>query len=369
MLHTRQEAVVWLVVVRTRQMLRLILISSLTLVWVVASEVSVAAQSQQESIRVVVTLPVYADLVREIGGSAVEVSAIANPNEDAHFVRPKPSFALDLRRADVFVTTGLDLELWVPVLLDRASNSAVLEGGRGYIAAYPGIQLLDIPISLDRSGGDVHIYGNPHLTTDPLRALQVARNIATGLKRAAPGQADNFNHGLQNFTDQIYQRLFGDRLIELLGGETLEQLALSGNLFEFLEANKFEDVPLINVLGGWLAEAESFRGRQIICYHKNWTYFEDRFQVECADYVEAKPGMPPTPGHVSQLITRMHDEKIGVLLGATYFDRRKLKAVADRGNARLVQVPMSPGVIEGVDNYFSLVDTWVKSLAHAFAGP
>ena len=97
---------------------------------------------QRAPVRVVTTLPIYAELVREIGGAEVEVSSIANPNEDAHFVRPKPSFALDLRRAEAFVTTGLDLELWVPTLLDRASNTAILEGGRGYITAYTGIQLL-----------------------------------------------------------------------------------------------------------------------------------------------------------------------------------------------------------------------------------
>ena len=243
--------------------------------------------------RVVTTLPIYAELVREIGGAEVEVSSIANPNEDAHFVRPKPSFALDLRRAEVFVTTGLDLELWVPTLLDRAGNTAVLEGGRGYITAYTGVQLLDIPVAADRSAGDVHIFGNPHLTTDPLRTLQVARNITVGLKRVAPDRADHFDRGLADLADRIHSRLFGDRLIELLGAETLEQLALGGNLFEFLEGNEFDGVTLIDQLGGWFAAAESFRNRQIICYHKNWAYLEERFQVRCADYVEAKPGIPP----------------------------------------------------------------------------
>ncbi|MEJ2153685.1 MAG: metal ABC transporter substrate-binding protein, partial [Gemmatimonadota bacterium] len=84
-------------------------------------------------LRVVTTLPIYATLTRAIGGDEVEVTSIANPNEDAHFVRPKPSFALDLRRADMFVTTGLDLELWVPTLLDKAGNAKVSEGGQGYV--------------------------------------------------------------------------------------------------------------------------------------------------------------------------------------------------------------------------------------------
>lgn len=348
-------------------MFRTAFISLLAIAWTITPEVAGAVMRQQAPIRVVVTLPVYADLAREIGGEAVEVSAIANPNEDAHFVRPKPSFALDLRRADAFVTTGLDLELWVPVLLDRAGNTAVLEGGPGYITAYTGIQLLDIPVTADRGGGDVHIYGNPHLTTDPLRALQVARNITTGLKRIAPNQAENFDRRLQGLTAEIHQRLFGERLVELLGGEALEQLALNGNLFGFLEANEFNDVSLIDMLGGWLYEAEPFRGGQMICYHKNWAYLEDRFQVRCVDYVETNPGMPPTPRHVSRLMSLIDDENIGVFLAATYFERRRLEAISSRGNLRLVRVPLSPGAAEGADNYFSLVDTWVTSLADAFA--
>lgn len=317
-------------------------------------------------IRVVATLPVYASLVKEIGGAEVDVESIAHPNEDAHFVRPKPSFALDLRRADMFITTGLDLELWVPPLLDRAGNTSVLEGGRGYVTAYTGIKLLEIPVAADRSAGDVHIYGNPHLTTDPLRTLQVARNITTGLKRVAPDRAAAFDAGLASFTDRVHRRLFGDQLVEALGGETLEQLALKGNLISFLQSNEYQGQPLMAQLGGWLAAAAPFRGKQIICYHKNWAYLEERFQVTCVDYVEAKPGIPPTPGHVADLIKRIQEDHIAVLLAASYFDRKKVETVASRGGARLVQVPLAPGAREGVDDYFQLVDVWVNELAAAF---
>jgi ABC-type Zn uptake system ZnuABC Zn-binding protein ZnuA len=321
----------------------------------------------QDPVRVVTTLPIYAELVREIGGAEVQVTSIANPNEDAHFVRPKPSFARDLRRADVFVTTGLDLELWVPILLDRAGNGDVLEGGRGYITAYTGVDLLDIPVTADRSGGDVHIFGNPHLTTDPLRTVQVARNITAGLKRVAPDRAAHFDAGLAAFADRVHRRLFGDRLVELLGAETLEQLALKHTLYEFLESQEFDGAPLIEQLSGWLGAAEPFRGQRLICYHKNWAYFEDRFAVRCADYVESKPGIAPTPRHVARLIERMQEENLDVVIAATYFDRSKVETVATRGGATLVRVPLSPGVREEIDDYFTLVDTWVNELANAFS--
>lgn len=319
-----------------------------------------------DPVRVAATLPVYGSLVRSIGGDQVEVTSIAAPNEDAHFVRPKPSFALRIRRADLFITTGLDLELWVPTLLDKAGNAGVMEGSRGYVTAYTGIELLDIPATADRSAGDIHIYGNPHLHTDPLRALQVARNITRGLKSVAPERAATWDRGLAEFADRIYRRTFGDRLVELLGGETLEELARSGNLFSFLEENTFRGTRLIDQLGGWLEAGEAFRGRRIICYHKNWAYFEDRFRVTCAEYVEAKPGIPPTPRHVSRLIDLMQSRGIGVLLAANYFDRNKIETVARRGGAVPVIVTLYPGGAPGVEDYFDLVDHWVESLASAF---
>jgi ABC-type Zn uptake system ZnuABC Zn-binding protein ZnuA len=324
---------------------------------------------QADPVRVVATLPVYADLVKKIGGAQVDVSAIAAPNEDAHFVRPKPSFALSIRRADLFITTGLDLELWAPTVLDRARNADVAEGGRGYVTAYTGIELLDIPVVADRSGGDVHIFGNPHLTTDPLRALQVARNITVGLGRVAPDRTRVWSAGLERFTEEIHRRLFGDRLMELLGGDLLERLALQGRLHTFLESEEFEGRPLISELGGWLGVAEAFRGRDIICYHKNWAYLEDRFGVRCAEFVEAKPGIPPTPGHVVSLLEKMTSERIEVILAASHYDERKVETVAERGRARSVVVALNPGGRAGVEDYFALVDSWIDGLALAFAGP
>ncbi len=318
-------------------------------------------------LRVVATLPVYAELVRTIAGDAVEVTAIADPAEDAHFVRPKPSYALRIRQADAFVTTGLDLELWVPALLDKAGNAKVKEGGQGYITAYPGIELLDVPTSHDRSQGDIHIYGNPHLFTDPLNVLQIARNITAGLKNVDAGDAAMFDAKLAAYTDRLYRRLYGDALVDMLGGATLERLSHQGKLLDFLAAQDYQGQPLTARLGGWLGAAQPFRGRKIVCYHKNWAYFENRFGVTCVDYVEAKPGIPPTPGHVGDLIDLMKHQGINVLLAANYFDPAKVKAVAARAGGTAVIVPLQPGG-PGTPTYFDVVDRWVGSLAAAFAG-
>jgi len=324
-----------------------------------------APEIPREPVRVVVTLPVYASIAQAIGGAEVDVMSIADPNEDSHFVRPKPSYALELRRADMFVTTGLDLELWVPALLDKAGNSDVMEGRSGYVTAYTGITLLDIPVAADRSQGDVHIFGNPHLHTDPLRALQIARNITTGLKRVAPDRAEHFDAGLAAYQTETYERLFGSVLVEMLGGDILEQLALNGNLFDFLAGNDFEGTPLSHRLGGWLKEGEALRGEDIICYHVNWSYFEDRFGVNCADYVETKPGIQATPRHVAHLIDMMRGEGLSVVLAASYFDTGRVETVASRGDAQPVVVPMQTGAGPGLDSYFDLVDLWITELSSA----
>jgi zinc/manganese transport system substrate-binding protein len=317
-------------------------------------------------VRVVVTLPVYAAVTTAIGGSEVTVVSIADPHEDAHFVRPKPSFAAEIRRADMFVTTGLDLELWVPPLLDRAANKKVSEGGVGYVTTYTGVKLLEVPTSTDRSAGDIHIFGNPHVFTDPLNMVIVARNIATGLKKVAPDRAAVWDKGLATFTDGIYHRLYGDKLVEIVGGEALANLSRQGKLFSFLQQTPYEGKPLTGQLGGWLAAAEPFRGKDVICYHKNWAYFEDRFQVNCAEFVEAKPGIPPTPGHVAKLIDMMKSQHITVIMAADYFGRNKVETVANRAGAKAVMMPLETGGEAGVNTYYDLVDRWVRNLAAAF---
>ena len=319
-------------------------------------------------VRVVATLPIYAAIVRAIGGADVDVSAIADPREDAHFVRPKPSFAADIRRADLFITTGLDLELWVPALLDKAANTRVSEGGPGYVTTWTGIRLLDLPASADRSGGDIHLFGNPHVFTDPLNAILIARNITTGLKRVAPDRAAVWDRGLASFTDQIRRRLYGEKLVEIVGGDALDNLARAGKLHDFLETTPYEGKPLAAALGGWLATASAFHDREIICYHKNWAYFEDRFDVHCAEYVEAKPGIPPTPGHVARLISLMKDKSIAVMIAADYFGRDKVETVAKRAGATAVMMPLQPTGDAGMATYFNVVDRWVNGLAAAFRG-
>ena len=320
-------------------------------------------------VKVVTSLSTYAAIAREIVGERGDVTSIGGGYDNPHFVEPKPSFVPALAGADVFVTTGLDLELWVPALLDKANNPKVTEGGPGYVAAYSGVDLLDVPASYSRSGGDIHVFGNPHIWTGPLNAVQIARNILTGLRRVSPENADYFSAREKAFEDRLFRGLYGDELVKLLGGQALADLDRQGKLFEFLTSKQYQGTTLISRLGGWLKQGEVFRGKQLVCYHKEWDYFSREFQVPCVDYIEPKPGIPPTPSHVQEVITEMKERHIPVLFAGNYYDRSQIEEVAARTGARAVIVPGNVGGAPGVETYFDLIGLWVSDLARAFAAP
>jgi zinc/manganese transport system substrate-binding protein len=319
-------------------------------------------------VKIVTSLTTYGAIAREIVGDKGTVTSIAQGDEDPHFVQPKPCFVAVLRDADVFVTTGLDLELWVPPLLDRAGNRKVSEGGPGYVTAYTGIHLLEVPTSLSRSEGDIHADGNPHIHTDPVNAIIIARNILTGLRRVSPDNAATFTAREQDFERRVLEATIGADLVNVLTAPVAYELLKSDKLYDFLGTKQYLGKPLLDRLGGWMKEAQVFRGKEIACYHKEWAYFSNRYQVTCAEYIEAKPGIPPTPGHVQEVIALMKQRKIRVLFASNYFDRNQIRQVAQRTGAQAVIVPENTNGAPGINTYFDLMNAWVNGLAAAFKG-
>jgi ABC-type Zn uptake system ZnuABC Zn-binding protein ZnuA len=319
-------------------------------------------------VKVVTSLTTYGAIAREIVGDHGTVTSIAQGDEDPHFVQPKPSFVAVLRDADLFVTTGLDLELWVPALLDRANNRKVSEGGPGYVTAYTGITLLEVPTSLNRSEGDIHADGNPHIHTDPLNAIIIARNILTGLTRVDAADAAYFTQRETDFERRILEATMGADLVGVLTPATAFNLLKTDKLASFLSTTKFQGKPLSDKLGGWLKTAEAFKGREMACYHKEWAYFTHRYGVSCADYIEAKPGIPPTPRHVEDIIALMKERKIPVLFASNYFDHAQIQQVAQKTGAKAVIVPENTHGAPGVETYFDLMNAWVNGLAAGFRG-
>ncbi len=318
-------------------------------------------------VRIVTSLTTYAAIAREIAGDRAAVTAIAQGDEDPHFVQPRPSFIPLLRDADLFVSTGMDLELWVPALLDRAGNQRIREGGPGSVAAFRGIRLLEVPASLSRSQGDIHVDGNPHIHTDPINGIIIARNILAGLLRVDPANAAYYQQRAQDFELRVLRATYGEELVAILTPATLLDLARNDREMDFLRATAYQGRPLITRLGGWMQQAAVFRGREMVCYHKEWAYFSRRFGVDCVEYIEVKPGIPATPRHVQEVIGLMRRRRIPVLFASNYFDRNQIREVAQRTDARAVVVPENTSGAPGVDSYFDLLNTWIGQLSQAFA--
>ncbi|MCK5077959.1 MAG: zinc ABC transporter substrate-binding protein [Calditrichia bacterium] len=320
----------------------------------------------REKLYVVTTLSVYADITKQVAGDKVNVDYIVPGDQDAHFVRPKPSYAVKLNKADMFVTTGLDLELWVPSIVDMSKNSKIRSGQNGYVAAYDGIDLLEKPSVLSRSEGGLHIYGNPHITTSPLNFKIIAENIVIGLEKLDLENSSYYRENLKIFNQKMDNKVFGEELVKLMGGSLLTKLANSGQLIDFLSTKEYKSKKMIDYLGGWLKQGMIFRDKKIVAYHKNWIYFKNLFGLDIIGYVEPKPGIPPSPKHVETLINAMKKNNISVMFAANYFDENKVKQICTKVGASPVIVPIYVNGAPNTEDVFKLIDLWVESLAKAY---
>lgn len=318
-----------------------------------------------DKLKVVTTLPDYANFAKMIGGDRVSVSYIVRGDQDAHFIRPKPSFAQMVREADVLIDTGLDLEIWLPTVVDTSGNRKVRSGQPGYVSASQGMRLLEKPQQLSRSEGGIHIYGNPHVTTSPVMMKIAARNIAAGLIKNDPEGKEFYLRNLQELEDELDRRLFGSKLVDIVGSKTLCSLAEQGKLIPFLRSQRYKGRPMIEFLDGWMEKMLPLYGTEIVTYHKSWVYFCKLFGLKEVDTVEPKPGIPPSAKHVAELISLMRERKIRILLAENYFPHDQIRSVAEKANAEPVIVPLYVGGAPGADDYFKLVDLWINSLLKA----
>ncbi len=280
-------------------------------------------------LNVVTTTPDLGSIARAIGGDRIELTTLAKPTEDPHFVDAKPSFILKLNRADVLIEGGAELEIgWLPALLDQCRNPKLAAGAPGHIACAQGIPLLEIPSTLDRSKGDIHAAGNPHYLVDPVNAKAVAQRIADGFCSQDGKSCDVYRANLKKFTDAI-------------------------------------DAKLVE----WQKTLEPFKGQQLVAYHNSWLYFARRFGLKIELYLEPKPGVPPTPTHLAEVITKMNEDKVHVILVDPYLNRRTAEAVAAKTGASVVEVTQFPGGVRGTEaGYIPLIDYLVNSVARALAG-
>lgn len=278
----------------------------------------------QDEVRVVTTLPVFAELVKEIGGDRVNVEAIASPIQDPHFVEAKPSFILDAGKADLWVEAGMSLEIgWAPLVLQGSRNGDIQPGAPGYVDASLHVQKLGVPVGrIDRSRGDVHPEGNPHYWLDPLNAVPITADITLALTRIDPGNAAYYADRRRAFLAEI------DRRME-----------------------------------GWKARMAPLRGLPVVSYHQSWEYFARRFGLDLIGQLEPKPGIPPSPAHLAGIIGQMKRAEAKLILIEPYYERKNPRLVSRETGAEVVELPNQPGA--GSDSYFGMIDQIVDRLTAA----
>jgi len=270
-------------------------------------------------------LPDLASLARDMGGDKVEVSAMAKPTEDSHFVDARPSFVVQLRSADVLIDGGAELELgWLPPLLQNARNPKLEAGKPGRVQASQGVRLMNVPANVTRAAGDVHALGNPHFMTDPIIAKTVAQHIAQSFAAVDPTNAASYDANYKKFEATINAKL-----------------------------------------QEWGAAMLPFKGQSVVAYHDSWVYFAHRFGLNIDIFLEPKPGIPPSPSHLAEVIDKMKAQKIKAIIVEPFHDRKIAEKVASSTGAKVVDFAQYPGAFPGTDSYVTLIDTLVSRLAAA----
>jgi zinc/manganese transport system substrate-binding protein len=316
-------------------------------------------------IHVISTFSDYASIAKEIGGDKVTTEYLSHGAQDPHFVAPKPSLAMKLKKADMFICSGMDLEMWATTLLDKARNKKIMDGAIGFVAVNPGIELLEKPKgAISRAEGDIHVSGNPHFHVSPANWAIMSENILIGLKKVDLENAAYYEERQKAFVDKTHRRLFGDELVDLLGGERLNEFLLNGTLFDVLE-KEYQGEKLMEKLGGWMKTALPFRNKEMIAYHKNWSYLARDFGLTIIGFIEPKPGIPPTPKYVQTTINSIKEHGVDVMLVASYFEKRKPNTIASKTGIKAVFLPLSVDAMPELTDNFKLVDYWIESINDA----
>ena len=329
-----------------------------------AFSVPVGAQDDAQKI-VVGTLPTLSAIAEEIGGAKLAVTSLARPDEDPHFVSPTPYLMNKVRKAELLFEIGMQQDRWSYRVADGSGNTRITRGAPGRVTTSVGIPKEEVPDIATRALGDLHPEGNPHLWLDPLRAKRIASNITRGLARAFPDDRDYFQKRNEDFQARIDREVFGEELVQLVGGRKLSRLAMDGELFDWLGRNEVGEEKLIHKLGGWLRKAEPLRGEKAVEYHKVWVYLCNLFGIELLGTIEEKPGIPPGPRYQREITERIKREGARLILVNNFYDAALPDAIASQAGATVVILPSQVGGEPGTEDYFKLIDTILNHLLAA----
>lgn len=278
-------------------------------------------------LRVFACEPEWGALSEEIGGAHVDVYTATTGGQDPHQIQARPSLIARARRADIAVCTGASLETgWLPQVVRQAANRAIGDGEAGNFVATSFVTMKEIPASLDRSQGDVHAPGNPHIQTDPNNIAIVARALAQRFVELDPANAATYQTRLADFLTRW-------------------------------------DAAMLR----WDAEAAPLRGIPVVTQHQSWIYLEDWLGLDRVAVLESQPGVPPSSGHLAEVVQTLQTHPARMVIRAAYEDDRPANFIAERSGIPAVELPFTVGGTDGADDLFSLYDETLRRLLAAAA--
>lgn len=268
------------------------------------------------TVRIVTTLPDLADIVKQIGGDNVQVDYIVHGNQNPHFIEVKPSYMMQLRKADIFCMIGMDLEMWAQQIIDGSRNAKLL-----VVDCSKHISKLDVPLKIDASEGDVHRYGNPHYWLDPRNVQYIVVDVIEALMKIDPSNTTVYKAN-------------GAAFLKRLNAKIAE----------------------------WERRMKPFAGRKIITFHKSWSYFTKWLGIDVVEYIEPKPGLQPSPSHTAHLLKLVRNGDIKTIIVEPFYDDSAPRQIARESTAKVLTLPTSVGGVETAKDYISLIEYNVSKL-------
>ncbi|MDE0021185.1 MAG: metal ABC transporter substrate-binding protein [Candidatus Poribacteria bacterium] len=281
------------------------------------------------ALRIVATTPDLAAVAKEIAGEDVDVHAIVKGTQDPHYVEAKPSYIRRVNRADILIYTGMELEVgWLPLLIEGARNRHMTPGSRRLINASEAVkEKLEVPEEeLQRSDGDIHAEGNPHYMLDPRNGILVAELLAERFSEIDPERKEQYEANLKAF-----QTAYKERIKD------------------------------------WEERLKAWKGVKIVAYHRTWAYASNWLGFEVIGHVEEKPGIPPGPRHLANLIAQIRSEKAVAVVASSHFSPKIPQATASRAGVKYIPLPQTVGAYKEVKTYADMFEKIAVELEKAMS--
>ncbi len=275
------------------------------------------APAAHAGLRVFACEPEWASLTRSLGGDHVNVYTATTNRQDPHHIQARPSLIAKVRRADLLTCTGAELEIgWLPLLLRKSGNRKIQTGQPGHFMATDYVTLLEKPAILDRSAGDIHEAGNPHIQLDPRRIMQVATHLSRTLIRLDPSNREDYEKKLTSFTQKWQKKI-----------------------------------------DQWYQQTQPVRGKSVVVHHDGWFYLLRWLGLNQIATLELKPGIPPTSSHLSQLLSTLQKNPVYLIIYASYQDNKSANWLSQKTNVPTVALDFSPAENETLVHWFDrLID-------------